>query len=126
MPENVIDLLSIIPFYAYIALNETKEIKTVKNIARILRSFSILKIFRTLKSMRTLGKTLISSYKELLLLVSYLFLGVLVFSSVIFYFESGENDTEFTSIPAAMWWGVITMTTVGYGGKKIIYKIILY
>ena len=115
-PENIIDL-SVVPFYAYIALSTSKEINTVKNIARILRSFSILKIFRVFKSMRTLGKTLINSYKELLLLVSYLFLGVLVFSSIVFYFESEETDSMFDSIPSAMWWGVVTITTIGYGGK---------
>lgn len=116
-PENIIDLISVVPFYAYIALSTSKEINTVKNIARILRSFSILKIFRVFKSMRTLGKTLINSYKELLLLVSYLFLGVLVFSSIVFYFESEETDSMFDSIPSAMWWGVVTITTIGYGGK---------
>merc|ERR1711936_1157005 len=37
------------------------------------------------------------------------------FGSLLYYIESGEEDTGFTSIPQGMWWAVQTLTSLGYG-----------
>jgi len=45
-----------------------------------------------------------------------LMLALLVFqSSTVYYFEREAQPDKFGSIPAAMWWGIVTLTTVGYG-----------
>lgn len=59
--------------------------------------------------------TLKASLRELALLIFFLFIGVILFSSAVYYAEAGSERSHFKSIPGAFWWAVITMTTVGYG-----------
>jgi voltage-gated potassium channel len=40
---------------------------------------------------------------------------VIVAASMLYYAENGEQPENFSSIPAAMWWAICTLTTVGYG-----------
>ena len=42
-------------------------------------------------------------------------MGMLVFGSLTYYIENGEEDTGFYSIPQGMWWAVQTLTSLGYG-----------
>merc|ERR1712130_470860 len=59
-----------------------------------------------------MGKT---SWKDLGLLFMLVGMGQLVFGSLLYYIESGEEETGFTSIPQGMWWAVQTLTSLGYG-----------
>ncbi|XP_032236693.2 uncharacterized protein LOC5511462 isoform X2 [Nematostella vectensis] len=115
-PMNWIDLGAILPFYLTLIVRES-NFKTivVLRVVRLIRVFRIFKLSRHSYGLQILGHTLRSSCSELFLLVFFLTIGVVIFSSVIFYAEKDTKGTHFTTIPHTFWWAVVTMTTLGYG-----------
>ena len=103
--QNWIDLLVIIPLYLLLVFERTTLIE-VLNTTRVVRIF---RFFKLLYDLQILGKTVKASRYQLFLLLLILLIPVIIFSSLALYAESNH------SLPNWMWWGIITMTTVGYG-----------
>ncbi len=128
---NVIDLFAIIPYFitlgTILADDQRRSAGQATSLAilrviRLVRVFRIFKLSRHSKGLQILGQTLHASMRELGLLMFFLIIGVILFSSAVYFAEVTEQDTYFKSIPDAFWWAMITMTTVGYGGKfKLIH-----
>uniref|UniRef100_A0A8C6KI11 Potassium voltage-gated channel, shaker-related subfamily, member 7 n=1 Tax=Nothobranchius furzeri TaxID=105023 RepID=A0A8C6KI11_NOTFU len=119
---NIIDFLAILPFFVTLGTELAKDKGTQPSVSlaliriiRLVRVFRIFKLSRHSKGLQILGQTLKASLRELALLIFFLFIGVILFSSAVYFAEVDSIGTSFTSIPEAFWWAVVTMTTVGYG-----------
>ncbi|XP_035008108.2 potassium voltage-gated channel subfamily A member 10 [Hippoglossus stenolepis] len=123
---NIIDIVSIIPYFVTLGtelattpdddMNSSQNMSlAILRIIRLVRVFRIFKLSRHSKGLQILGQTLKASMRELGLLIFFLFIGVILFSSAIYFAEVDEPHTQFVSIPDGFWWAVVTMTTVGYG-----------
>ena len=109
---TLIDLLAILPFYiALFNLTglDLRMLRAARLVARAAR------LGRYSSGIRTLGLVVQAKRNELLSVVLVLLLLLLVASSLVFYAENGAQPDKFSSIPETMWWGIITLTTVGYG-----------
>jgi voltage-gated potassium channel len=109
---SLVDLIAVVP--AYIPLLAVVDSRVVRGI-RILRLFRILKLSRYNRAFSHI-RGVIYKAKEELVISLFAVLTLLVISSSLMYFIENEVQPEaFSSIPATMWWGVATLTTVGYG-----------
>ncbi len=108
-PMAIVDLVAVLPFYLGIFFNiDTRFL-------RVLRLFRIFKLSRHFSAMSVL-LTVIKN--ELATLVSAIFIMlvlVVLASAGMFLVERDVQPDVFGTIPRAMWWATITLTTVGYG-----------
>ncbi|XP_037103592.1 potassium voltage-gated channel subfamily A member 1 [Syngnathus acus] len=123
---NSIDIVSILPYFITLGTDlaqhqgngqQTMSFAILR-IIRLVRVFRIFKLSRHSKGLQILGHTLRASMRELALLIFFLVIGVILFSSAVYFAEADEPTSHFKSIPDAFWWAVVTMTTVGYGDMK--------
>ncbi|KAG7268898.1 hypothetical protein CRUP_021793 [Coryphaenoides rupestris] len=120
---NLIDVVAILPYFITLGMDlaehqgssQQAASLAILRVIRLVRVFRIFKLSRHSKGLQILGQTLHASMRELGLLIFFLLIGVILFSSSVYFAEAEGPDTEFTSIPDAFWWAVVTMTTVGYG-----------
>lgn len=110
-PLVLIDLMAILPFYLMAIFPQVALIESLE-VFRLLR---LLKLIRYSESLQTILRVLGNKKQELFMTFLEVLI-LLVFASSLMYFAENKAQPEaFESIPAAMWWGVVTLTTVGYG-----------
>ena len=108
---GLVDLLAILPFYLTLFGVDLAIIR----ILRLFRLFRLFKISRYSHALQIIQNVVKETKEELLLSLSFIVFTLLIASSAMYYLEHAAQPTKFSSIPASLWWGVITMTTTGYG-----------
>jgi voltage-gated potassium channel len=107
-----VDLLSVLPTYFVFFVPEANSLINVR-LLRLLRIFRILKLSEYVSEFALLGAALAASRRKIIIFIGFVLVAVAILGTLMYVVEGPENG--FTSIPVAMYWGITTITTVGFG-----------
>lgn len=82
---------------------------------RLLKLLSVLKLGRYSEGLQLVGRVLALRSGELLTLILIVLVLMFIAASLLHQVEHAAGTKGFESVPAAMWWAVVTLTTTGYG-----------
>ncbi len=111
-PLGVIDLLAVLPTYLSL-LFPGGQVLTVVRILRVLRVFRILKLAHYVGEAGILIRALKASRYKITIFVLTVVTITIIVGSLMYLIEGPDNG--FTSIPRGVYWGIVTLTTVGFG-----------
>lgn len=112
---GIVDLLAILPSLILIpGLGSVPGFRVLR-VLRFLRVFRIFKATRFILAVDRMIDALGEVKRELFALIILSSMFVYLAACGIHYFEKDVQPDEFGSIPAAMWWAIVTLTTIGYG-----------
>jgi len=107
-PLAIFDLLAVLPAYLPFLYLDLRA-------ARVLRLARLAKLGRYSVAVQTMSRVIRSKRAELLTILMLLCLLLVVSATLLYFAERTAQPQAFSSIPVAMWWATVTLTTVGYG-----------
>jgi voltage-gated potassium channel len=109
---GIIDVLAILPTYLELIFYGTHYLMAIR-ILRLLRIFRILKLHHFMGQAEMILGALRSSMQKIFVFLFAIFHLVLILGTVMYVIEGEASG--FDSIPRAIYWAIVTITTVGYG-----------
>jgi voltage-gated potassium channel len=110
-PMAIIDLLAFLPFYLTFLPLDLRFIRII----RLMALFRVFKVARYMEALTVFRRVIHERKEQLILSILFIFFILILISTVMYYVERDTQPGKFTSIPDTMWWGIATITTVGYG-----------
>ncbi|CAH0999287.1 hypothetical protein LEM8419_00585 [Neolewinella maritima] len=110
---GIVDILAILPSYLSLLVPNSQYFLIIR-ILRLMRVFRIFKLGQYLSEGDQLGRAIIASRNKIAVFLFAVSILVIIIGSVMYLIEGGTND-GFSSIPRAVYWAIVTITTVGYG-----------
>ncbi len=110
-PLGVVDLAAFLPWYVFLFFPGSG----VAQLALLFRLLRLFKLFRYSEALQTLAMVVRRKREELAVVLAAVLVLLVIVSSVMYLVERDAQPDVFSSVPAALWWGVVTLTTVGYG-----------
>lgn len=109
-PGALIDLVALLPA----VLPAGGDLRALR-LARLLRILRVAKLGRYSLAVQTLQHVLRAKAPDLGSLLVLLLVLLVLSSTAMYHLEHDAQPEGFASIPATMWWGIVTLTTIGYG-----------
>lgn len=110
-PGALIDLFAFLPFYIHVGGVDLRELR----ILRLMRFFRLFRLTAYTRSAQMIFNVFKSRFRELLLSFVMVIFLIIIASCLLYFAEHNAQPESFSSIPATMWWAVVTLTTTGYG-----------
>ena len=110
-PTAIIDVVALIPALIFVGAGPVYILRLFR-LARILR---IAKLGRMSSAISLMGDAIAERRFELLLSLAVALVLLVLSSTAMYLIEGPINPEAFGSIPRAMWWSIVTLTTIGYG-----------
>jgi len=113
-PLAIVDVLAVLPFYLPFLHADLRALRMFR-LLRIMRLMRVAKLARYSDSLQMLARVLRAKREQLISAVFIVVIMLVTAATLVYYAENGAQPKAFSSIPAAMWWAAVTLTTVGYG-----------
>lgn len=110
-PMALVDLIAVLPFFLPMIGWDMRFARVL----RLVRLARVAKLGRYSTAVDGIVRVIRDRRHELFASLTFMFMLILVAASLLYFAESQAQPEYFGSIPAAMWWAVVTLTTVGYG-----------